>query len=245
MKLSLSARIAEKFSNKRAASLPFDALADIAQDNGYHAICMRASQLGIQTPTTEVAARARLIKARGLAVSMVTGDFAIPENSDEGPAALRNITPHLDLAAALDCDIVRVALRKDEDIAWAQRAADAARERGIRLAHQCHTRSLFEKSDEILDVLRRIGRPNFGLTYEAANLEACGQDYGAAAIRRFAPHIINVYLQNQRLDAAGDSVLRTCAAAKSASSRFRCGTRAASTFRTSWPRSRPSGMAAT
>ncbi len=209
MKLSLSARIAEKFSNKREASLPFDALADVARDNGYHAICMRASQVGIQTPTAEVAARARLIKARGLAVSMVTGDFAIPENSDEGPAALRNITPHLDLAAALDCDIVRVALRKDEDIAWAQRAADAARERGIRLAHQCHTRSLFEKSDEILDVLRRIGRPNFGLTYEAANLEACGQSYGAAAIRRFAPHIINVYLQNQRLDAAGDSVLRT------------------------------------
>jgi len=82
---------------------------------------------------------------------------------------------------------VRVALRKDEDIVWAQRAADAALERGIALAHQCHNRSLFERVDETLDVLRRIGRGNFGLTYEPANLECCGEPCGAATLRRFAP----------------------------------------------------------
>lgn len=209
MKLSLSARVGEKFSNKREAALSLDELVALAKGSAYHAVCMRASQIGIHTPAAEVAAKARLLRDKGLAVSMVTGDFAIPENTDDGPAALRNITPFLDLAETLGCDLVRVALRRDEDIAWAQRAADAARERGIRLAHQCHTRSLFEKVDETLEVLRRIDRPNFGLTYEPANLEACGEDYGAATIRRFAPHIVNVYLQNQRLDPAGASVLRT------------------------------------
>lgn len=209
MKLSLSTRIGEKFSNKREASLSLDELAGIAVRSGYSAICMRASQIGIHTPAADIAAKARLLRDSGLAVSMVTGDFAVPENTDEGPAALRDITPTLDLAAALDCDIIRVALRKEEDIVWAQRAADIARERGIRLAHQCHTRSLFETVDEMLGVLRRIARRNFGLTYEPANLEACGGDYGAATIRRLAPHIINVYLQNQRLDPAGDSVLTT------------------------------------
>ena len=209
MKLSLSTRIGEKFSNKREASLSLDELAGIAVRRGYSAICMRASQIGIHTPAADIAAKARLLRDSGLAVSMVTGDFAVPENTDEGPAALRDITPTLDLAAALDCDIIRVALRKEEDIVWAQRAADIARERGIRLAHQCHTRSLFETVDEMLGVLRRIDRRNFGLTYEPANLEACGGDYGAATIRRLAPHIINVYLQNQRLDPAGDSVLTT------------------------------------
>jgi sugar phosphate isomerase/epimerase len=209
MKLSLSVRVGEKFTNKREAVLSLEELADIAVSNGYHALCMRASQIGTHTPADVVAENARLIRAKGLAVSMVTGDFPIPENSDEGPAALRNITPYLDLASALGSDLIRVAMRKDEDIAWAQRAADTARERGIRLAHQCHNRSLFEKVDETLDVLRRIGRSNFGLTYEPANLEVCGQDYGAETIKRFAPHIVNVYLQNQRLDPAGDTVMKT------------------------------------
>ena len=209
MKLSLSARVGEKYFAKREAAVSLAELADIAVASGYHALCMRASQLGIHTPRDEIAAKARMLRERGLAVSMVTGDFAIPENTDEGPLALRNIAPYLDLAVALDCDLIRVALRKEEDIAFAQRAADAARERGIRLAHQCHNRSLFERIDETLDVLRRIGRANFGLTYEPANLECCGEPYGADTIRRFATYIVNVYLQNQRLNPAGQSIMKT------------------------------------
>ena len=100
-------------------------------------------------------------------------------------------------------------MRKDEDIPWAQRAADEANERGIRLAHQCHTKSLFETIDGTLDVLRRIGRSNFGLTYEPANLELCGEPYGLETIKRFAPHIINVYLQNHRIHPAGQSRILT------------------------------------
>ena len=205
MKLSLSVRIGEKYFAKREAAVPLAALADIAVANGYHALCMRASQIGIRTPRAEVTEAARMLRARGLAVSMVTGDFPIPENTDDGPLALRNIGPYLDLAQALGSNLIRVALRKEEDIAWAQRAADAARERGIRLAHQCHNKSLFEQIDETLDVLRRIGRTNFGLTYEPANLELCGEPYGRETIRRFALHIINVYLQNQRIHPGGQS----------------------------------------
>ena len=175
MKLSLSVRVGEKYTNKREAAISLAKLADIAGAAGYHAICMRPSQIGIHSRREEVVLKARLLRQRGLRVSMVTGDFAIPENTDEGPHALRNIEPYLDLAEALDCHLVRVALRKDEDIVWAQRAADTAKERGITLTHQCHNRSLFERIDETLDVLRRIGRVNFGLTYEPANLECCAQ----------------------------------------------------------------------
>jgi sugar phosphate isomerase/epimerase len=170
---------------------------------------MRPSQIGIHSRREEVLLKARLLRQRGLRVSMVTGDFAIPENTDEAPHALRNIEPYLDLAEALDCHLVRVALRKDEDIVWAQRAADTARERGIMLTHQCHNSSLFERIDETLDVLRRIGRVNFGLTYEPANLECCAQSYGRETLKRFAPYLVNVYLQNQRLNSAGQSVMKT------------------------------------
>jgi sugar phosphate isomerase/epimerase len=209
MKLSLSVRVGEKYTDKRQAAIPLSGLADIALAGGYHALCMRASQVGIHTPGDEVAAQARLLRERNLSVSMVTGDFPIPENTDEGPQALRNIAPYLDLAQALESRLVRVALRKEEDIVWAQRSADAARERGITLTHQCHNRSLFERIDETMDVLRRIDRTNFGLTYEPANLECCGQPYGKETLKRFAPYIVNVYLQNQRLNPAGQSVMKT------------------------------------
>ena len=141
---------------------------------------------------------------------MVTGDFPIPENHDvHGPEALRDIGPYLDLAEALGSDLLRMCMKSDNDIPHAQRAADQAAERGLRLAHQCHTRSLFEEVDRSLDVLSAIDRPNFGLIYEPANLDHAGQEYGAATIRRFAPYIVNVYLQNHRVHPQGTDSMGT------------------------------------
>ena len=209
MKLSLSVRVAESFSDKTQATMSLEGLADLAVEHGYAALCMRASQVGIHTPADEVRSAAGQIRRRGLAVSMVTGDFPIPQNSDESPAALRNITPYLDLAAALDADLLRISMKSALDIPYAQRAADEAAERGMRLAHQCHTRSLFEQVDLALEVVRRVGRRNFGITYEPANLETCREEYGAATIRRLAPHLFNVYLQNQRAAAEGPETADT------------------------------------
>ncbi len=209
MKLSVSARIVEKFRDKRQADLGLVELADLAASAGYSALCMRASQLGTHTPMDQVHEQYQLLVQRGLEISMVTGDFPIPENTDDGPQALRNIAPYLDLAAALHCDLMRIAMKTEEDIPWAQRAADEANERGIRLAHQCHTASLFERVDDSLDVLTRVGRPNFGIIYEPANLDLCGQDYGAETIKRLQPHLLNVYLQNHVLNADGETKLTT------------------------------------
>jgi hypothetical protein len=100
MKLSLSVRVAEKFDNKKESSMTIDELIELAKSNGYAALCMRASQAGIQTPAETVQQTSGKIHNAGLAVSMVTGDFAIPQNDEHGPDALRNITPYLDLAEA-------------------------------------------------------------------------------------------------------------------------------------------------
>ncbi|MDD9989408.1 MAG: TIM barrel protein [Spirochaetaceae bacterium] len=210
MKLALSVRVAEGFGDKRRATASLDDLARIACDNGYAALCMRASQLGTHSPPEEVRRGRQTLDAAGLAVSMVTGDFPIPENDDvRGPEALRDIGPYLDLAESLGSDLLRMCMKSDEDIPHAQRAADQAAERGLRLAHQCHTRSLFEEVDRSLDVLAAIDRPNFGLIYEPANLDHAGQEYGASTIRRFAPHIVNVYLQNHRVHPQGADSMGT------------------------------------
>jgi sugar phosphate isomerase/epimerase len=72
-----------------------------------------------------------------------------------------------------------------------------------------HWGSMFETVDGALDMVARIDRANFGVTYEPANMLACGEDYGAAAIERLAPHIFNVYFQNIRLDPAAPTVFPT------------------------------------
>ena len=178
MKLSLSVRVAEAPGSKEETIRSFDEIATLADQLGYSAVCMRASQAGIQTPLQQITAIRQKTRQLNLAVSMVTGDFPIPINNDQGPDALRNITPYLDLTDLLGANLIRIAMKKEEDIIWAKRASDEARERGIRLAHQSHTRSLFETVDGSVDILKRVGRNNFGIIYEPANLDLCGQDYG-------------------------------------------------------------------
>lgn len=209
MKLSLSSRIAESFYDKTIATLPFEDVAQLAKENGYRAICMRASVAGIQSSTDRVKSVRQTLDQQGVRVSMVTGDFAIPENLDPGPGVLRNITPYLNLAEAFACDLLRVCMKREEDIAWAQRASDEAAERGMRLAHQCHVASLFETIEGSLDVLERVDRPNFGIIYEPANLKMCGETYGLDALKAFKPYLFNVYLQNYLDNPEGKAHIET------------------------------------
>ena len=209
MKLSLSARVAESFASKEKASLGFEEFVGIAKTNGYQAVCMRASQGGIQTPKDRLREMRRLVDAAGLKVSMVTGDFAVPSNNEDGPKCLRNITPYLDLAETFGAELIRICMKKDEDVVWAQRASDQARERKIRLAHQSHDASLFETVSGSIDVLKKVGRPNFGIIYEPANWMISLQDYGPETIKKLQPWMMNVYLQNHLLTPNGKASVET------------------------------------
>jgi sugar phosphate isomerase/epimerase len=209
MKLSLSVRVAEEFFNKEKTTMTLDQLVAMARRYHFDALCMRASQVGVQSTQNTLKDARRKIDAAGLRVSMVTGDFAVPSNNDHGPDLLRNITPHLDLAETLGADLIRVCMKKDEDIVHAQRASDEARERKIRLAHQSHCASLFETVDGSLRVLKAVGRPNFGIVYEPANWLISGQEYGRQTIKRLQPYLFNVYVQNHRLTPNGSAAIQT------------------------------------
>lgn len=182
-------------------------LADLAVMAHYDALCLRASQAGIHSDESTLQQAREVVRNRGLRITMVTGDFDIVYNNERGPACLRRIDPYLDLATRFEAPLVRVALKAEDDIPWAQRAADQAAERGIRLVHQCHTQSLFETVEGIMETLRRINRPNFGLVYEPANLELCGQSYAQPTLETLGPWIFNVYLQNQLLKPTGQITL--------------------------------------
>lgn len=208
MKLSLSVRIAEAACKTRL-NIPFRDLVQLAAELGYQAVCMRASAGGVDTPRPCLESMRAEIEGAGLRVSMVTADCDVPLNNEFGPSSLRNIEPSLNVAAALGGDLIRVCLKSSADIPHAQRAADLAAERGMRLAHQCHTTTLFETNDQSLAVLAQIDRPNFGLIYEPANLLLCGQPYGHEALVRLQPYLMNVYVQNHLLDPAGLVALET------------------------------------
>ena len=209
MRLSLSVRVAESFDNKEKSEMTLDELISLAKSVGYQAMCMRASQLGIHTAGERVKEAAEEIGRGGLGVSMVTGDFAVPRNDEHGPDGLRNITPYLDLAESLGADLIRICMKKDEDIEWAQKASDEAAERNIRLAHQSHCASLFETVAGSERVLRAVGRANFGIIYEPANWMVAGQNYGPETIERLAASIFNVYVQNHRLNPESQAMLTT------------------------------------
>jgi sugar phosphate isomerase/epimerase len=196
VKLSLSVRIAESLTNKDRLTLPFLEVLQLAREIGYPAICARGSIVSVTSPVDHVAAVRRLIDERGLAVSMVTGDVALAVNDAHAVDALRDITPYLDLAEALGTQRLRVMMQSDADFPFAQRSADEANERGLLLCHQTHQATLCETIAESLEVVRRVNRRNFGLTYEPANLLICGDDYGAESIKRLGERIFNVYLQN-------------------------------------------------
>jgi sugar phosphate isomerase/epimerase len=187
----------------------FEEVVDVAKKTGYEAIDMRASQGGIQTSKEKLRDMRRVLDKYGIKVSCVTGDFDVPSNNDKAPDGLRNIGPYLDVAETLGADLIRIGMKKEEDIAAAQRACDQARERKIRLGHESHQGTLFETVAGSLDILKRVNRPNFGLIYEAGNWMVAGQDYGPETIQKFKPWIMNVFVQNYRVTPNGKSTVAT------------------------------------
>lgn len=208
MKLSLSVRIVEA-PCKTKLFVPFEELVAIARDTGYQAVCLRASAGGVETPRSRLVEMRRCVEDAGLVVSMVTADYNVPLNNERGPDSLRNIGPSLDVAEAVGCTLIRICLKKPADIPFARTATIEAGKRGIRLAHQCHTSSLFEEVEPLLRVVAEIGQPNFGLIYEPANLLVNGQSYGLDTLQKLKPHLMNVYVQNHRLNPNGADELPT------------------------------------
>ncbi len=200
MKLSLSVRIAESPKRKDVAAVPIDVLAPRAAALGFDGLSMRASVVSVDSPAERVAEVKRLLDQHGLAVSLVTGDIALAANTADATTALLNITPYLDLAEAMGSRLIRVMAHDAEDIGRMRRAADMAAERDLAIAHQTHWGTLCETVDQALEVVADVGRENFGVTFDPANIMACGGDYGPDAVRRLAPHLFNVFFQNVRLD---------------------------------------------
>ena len=203
MKLSLSTRNVEgrRTQTEIQASQSYEEFLKIAQAAGYDAVSVRAAAGGLQTPLIRLYEMAKLTKAAGLKVSMVTPDFPVPLNNDRAPECLRNITPYLNIAEIFDCEQVRIGMKKDDDIVWAQRAADEARERKLRLIHHAEANTLFATFDVAINTLKRVNRRNLGYLHDECQWMVNTKDYRADRIvsnmKAIAPWLWNVYIKNQ------------------------------------------------
>ena len=209
MKLSLSVRIAESYSDKKKSVLSLKEICENAKLSNYQGICMRPSQVGIENSKEEILKAYQIITNNNLSVSMVTGDFDIPANNDLASMAQQDITPYIDLCKLLNSTLIRIAIKNQEDVKYTQYACDEAKERGVKLVHQMHTGTMFETVDEALNIVSKINRENFGIVYEPANLELCEQNFNKIAIKKLYPYIFNVYFQNQIICDEGTNELNT------------------------------------
>ena len=172
MQLSLSCRIAEQSNRKDVAAIPIGKLVQLAAAAGFVGLSMRASAVSVDTPRSQIIKIRELLNIHGLLASMVMGNVPLATNSPEAPQTLRNITPHLNLAELLGAKLGRVMIQHKEDIPFAQRAADEAKERSITLAQQTHWGTLAETIEGAIELIKQIARKNVGITFEPANLLA-------------------------------------------------------------------------
>lgn len=200
MKLSLSTRIAET-KNSAPSPMKYEDFLAMTKSAGYDALCLRASQAGIQTPLEQLYEMSRLTKEAGLKVSMVSPDFAVPANTSKAPECLHHITPYLDVAQIFGSEMIRVGMKKDEDVVWAQRAADEARERKLKLVHHAEWQTLFATFEESMRTLKAVNRPNFGFVHDECqwmvNTPYYRPEQMGEKMKKISPWMWNVYVKNQ------------------------------------------------
>ena len=168
MKSSLSVRIAEA-ACKTKLNVELSEILRLAVENGYEAICMRASAGGVQTPPHELQNIRRQVEQAGLVVSMVTADYDVPLNNNNGPNSLRDIGPSLDVASALGCSLIRVCLKQ---------AADILAERSKTYGDPCQSMAIIAARWSIT-----LGQP-----VTSAQVVLCMMDLKLARLRRDPAH---------------------------------------------------------
>lgn len=188
-RLSLSGRLIEVQYGTCEMSVP--EFMRFARACGYDAVELRATQVPSKIPPTKVDQFRRTADELGLTVSCCTPAGVTP---DEG--GLRGLEESVGSAQTLGCEMLKTWVK---DVNWIRRACDLLRPRGLTLTAQIHTGGPFETVDGCLDTLSQIGRENFGLQYDPANLFEVQQDYGEEAVKHLGLRIHQLSVQSERL----------------------------------------------
>jgi sugar phosphate isomerase/epimerase len=187
MILAASSRM---FERRTGYDLELDQLVSLLSQIGYQGIELRRRQMNESSTPAAIAAARAVLRRHNMRCAHLTAAGV------EDRTALDDATRLLGVALALDCHLVRVQLIREQEIPLAQELADRAAARGVRIMSQIHSGSLFANIDLALQTLERIGRTNFGVAFDPADLMLDGEaDYGEAAMRRLGDRVFACFLQ--------------------------------------------------
>ena len=185
MKLSLSGRMFEV--DYQYCELSMADFVASARDIGYQGVELRKTQVSLDTPAQDVTRIARIIEKAGLEVTCVTTRGVSLKDQEN----LERFKKYVRLAEALGCKLIKTG----GDVPWVQRAADYAAEHGITTAGNTHIKTPFETVSSALERLRAIGRKNYRLIYDPANLFMAQEEHGADTVEKLADSICYVTVQ--------------------------------------------------
>ena len=206
MKISISSRITEQSNNKEKSFLSLDSFIKLASKNKFDGISLRPSMISTHSSKYLVNQAQELFKVNNMKVSMITSNIHLAKNDELASDILKNITPTLDLAEKLKTSLIRIMIKNSDDIFYAKKALDEAKERNLKLLQQTHWGTLAETLDETVTLIKTINRQNFGITFEPANLMACGSNFNNDALNQLLPYTENFYFQNIILDKKGKHI---------------------------------------
>jgi sugar phosphate isomerase/epimerase len=189
MKLALSGRL---FEAQDGYTLDLEAFLKFARECGYDGVEIRYPQLPLETPAARIEDTAALLKTLGLEWSFGAVEGIV------GDAAFERAARMLDVHRLCGCQFTRFTVSKPDEIVWAQRFADEAARRGLRVITQLHNGTLTDNVPHALDTLHRIGRPNVGLAFEPNHLRFDGNEQYAEAIQALRDCIFCISIQNFR-----------------------------------------------
>ena len=154
----------------------------LAGELGFDGVDLRWEQMNPTLPRAKVDEAKDLCSKHGLEVAALNSKSL----------AADDFKPVLELAKELGCGRIRVS----GDIPTIQAAADMAKPYGIRLGVQMHTNGNYETVALAKDTLAEIGRDNYGVVIEPANLYMAGDAFTAENFALIADKIFWCHIQS-------------------------------------------------
>jgi sugar phosphate isomerase/epimerase len=201
MQLALSGRIVEQSAHEY--QMPTDEFIRAAAAVGYRGVELRDGQIYLGMPDDELQRVQATLVDTGVRCA-----FLSPWIKLEDGEHLAQFRDYLRFAVTLDAAYIRTEVT-EASIPFVRRAADLAAAVGRGIICQIHTGSITDSIDAALAVAERIGRDNYGVTYEPGNFILMGLDYGPDAIKKLGKRLLNVSFQDIKpvAETSGEGVM--------------------------------------
>jgi sugar phosphate isomerase/epimerase len=188
------------------------AAVELTAELGYDGVELmgREPHLSADTSTDEAAALRERLDDLGLAVPCIyTHTGGDGQSEAERAAELDALDPFLELAAVLDCPVVKHgvggppehrATAEDYETAaeWLARAADRAAESGRAIGVEIHAGTLAESASGAMELIERADRENVVAIHDAGNMYIADADFGHQSVATLGDRLAHLHVKDLR-----------------------------------------------